>query len=75
MEYNRAALAVWIRKLDISANVIESGAHASNAVEDMLDWLVVPARCGWTPHEVLTCFFPVFGDLLFHLITNSFEEE
>ena len=37
VECRRAALAVWIRKLDVSANGCESGAPASSADEAMLD--------------------------------------
>ncbi len=74
VECCRAALAVWIRKLEVSAIGSESGAPASSADEAMLDWLVVFERCGWTPREVLAWFFPAFGDLLFHMISDIVEE-
>ena len=39
--------------------------------EAMLDWLVTFVRCGWTPRKVLIWFFPVFGDLLLHMISDD----
>ena len=43
-ECNRAALAVWIQKLDVSATWAEGGAPASSVNEAMLDWLVTSVR-------------------------------
>ena len=60
VECCRGALAVWIRKLDISVDGIENGAPASSVDEAMLDRRVVSFRCGWTPKEVLVCFFSGF---------------
>jgi hypothetical protein len=60
LECCRAALAVWIRKLNISACGSEGGAPASSADKAMLDWLVLSGRSGWTPKEVLVWFFPFF---------------
>ena len=71
---SRAALAVWIRKLKV---VNERGADvptSPSADEAMLDWLVTYVRFGWTPREVLGWFFPVFGDLLFQMISDIEEE-
>ncbi len=75
LECSRAALSVWKRKMDISANECETGAPAPRADEALLDCLVVSVRRGWTPMEVLVWFFPVFGSLLFHMISDSVEEE
>ena len=75
VECCRAALAVWIRKLDISASGSEGGAPASSAAEAMLDWLVVFVRSGWTPKEVMLWFCPVFWDLMYQMISDSVEEE
>ncbi len=44
LECCRVALAVWLRKLDISVNGSESGAPVSSADEEMLDRLVVSVR-------------------------------
>ena len=74
LECRNAALAFWLQKLDISVRGSESGAPASSPDEEMLDWLVVFARSGWNPRVVLTCFFPVFGDLLFQMISDHAEE-
>jgi hypothetical protein len=45
-ECMRAALAVWARKLDVSADGSDTGALASSADEAMLDLLVEFVRCG-----------------------------
>ena len=74
VECCRSALAVWIQKLDVSANGSKSGVPASSADDAMLVWLVVSLRCGWTPREVLIWFFPAFGDLLFKMISDNVEE-
>ena len=74
LECCRAALAVWIRKVDISVTGSKSGAPVSSADEEMLDWLVVFVRKGWTPKEFLIWFFPVFFYFLFHMISDSAEE-
>ncbi len=74
VEFSRAALAGWVRRLDASANVSDSGAPSSIANEAMLDWLVVYVRCGWTPMEVPFWLFPTFGDLLFEMVLDSVEE-
>ena len=60
LECCRAALAVWIRKLEMSVNGSEGESPASSADEAMLDWLVVSVRSGWIPMEVLVWFFPFF---------------
>jgi hypothetical protein len=70
----RAALSVWLRKLDIFVSGSESGAPASSPNEQMLDWLVASVRGGITPKGVLLRFFPVFGDLLFRMINDCVEE-
>ena len=36
----------------------------------MLDWIVLSARRGWTPKEVVVWIFPCFGDLLFDMVLN-----
>ena len=72
---SRAALAVWIRKLQISSPRGGDVSISSSVDDVMLDWLVSSVRCGWTPIEVLTWFFPVFGELLFHMISDDGEEE
>ena len=74
LECRRAALAVWLHKLDISVNGSESGAPASSPDEEMLDWLVVSVRSGWTPRAVMTCFFPVFRGLVVQMISDHAEE-
>ncbi len=74
LECYHAALAVFIRKLDVSANGSESGAPASSADEAMLDWLVVCVRSGLTPREVLVWLTSVFGDLFFQMIYDIVEE-
>ena len=62
-----AALASWIRGLDLR-EFRESGYRvASNDDEGLLDWIVLSVRRGWTPKEVLTWIFPCFGGLLFDL--------
>ena len=71
---DRAALSVWLRKLDISVCGSESGTLASSSDEQMLDWLVASVRGGMTPKGVLLWFFPVFGDLLFCMINECVEE-
>ena len=58
---SRAALAVWIRELNVASPRGEDIPISSNADEAMLDWLVTSVRFGWTPREVLVWFFPVFG--------------
>jgi len=63
----RAALALWIRGLDLR-DFRESGSRvASIDDEGMLDWIVLFVRRGWTPMEVLTCTFPSFGGFLFDI--------
>ena len=61
LDCRRAALAVWLRKLDISVGGSESGAPVSSPDEEMLDWLVASVRKGWNPKEVLICFLPSFS--------------
>jgi len=70
---SRAALAVWIRKLHISSPRMGDVPTSSSVDDAMLDWLVSSVRCGWTPCEVLIWFFPVFGELLFHMISDDNE--
>ncbi len=70
---DRAALCIWLRKLDISDSGSEGGAPASSPDEQMLDWLVASVRRGMTPKGVLQCLFPVFGDLLFCMINDCVE--
>jgi hypothetical protein len=57
---SRAGLGVWIRKLDVSTSRAEDDSTPPKANESMLDWLVTFVRFGWTPREVLVCFFPDF---------------
>ncbi len=72
---SRVALAVWLRRMDISVSRSESGAPASSHDEQMLDWLVSSVRGGSDPPQsILLCFFPIFGDLLFRMITDCAEE-
>ncbi len=52
-----AALPVWLRRLDLSASRDGEGLPPASADEAMLDWLVSSVRLGWTPREVLICFF------------------
>ncbi len=59
-DYSHAALAIWIRKLTVSAARAEGDSSVPNADETMLDWLVTFVRHGWTPREVLVWFFSVF---------------
>ena len=73
-ECSRAAMAVWIRKLDVSTSRAEDDSASPITNEYMLDWLVTFVRLGWTPREVLVWFFPVFGDLLFMMIFDVDEE-
>ena len=72
---SRAALAVWIRKLHISSPRGEDGPTSVSVDDAMLDWLVSSVRCGWTSCEVLIWFFPVFGELLFRMISDDSEGE
>jgi hypothetical protein len=60
--------------LDISTSRVEDDSALPNADESMLDWLVTYVRLGWTPREVMVWFFPVFGDLLFEMISDVDEE-
>ena len=72
-----AALPHWLyglQKLDVSVNGSESGTPASSSNEEMLDWLVVSVRSGWTSRVVFAWFFLVFGDLMFQMIFDSVEE-
>ncbi len=71
---DRAALSVWLRKLEISVGESESGAPASSPDEEMLDWLVALVRRGMILRGVLLWFFPVFGDLLYYMINECVEE-
>jgi hypothetical protein len=72
---SRAALAVWIRKLHIFSPR-ERDVPTSSSVDDvMLGWLVSSVRCGWTPCEVLIWVLPLFGELLFHMISDDNEGE
>ncbi len=73
-DYGRAALSVWLRKLDIFVSGSESGAPASSPDEHMLELLVAYVRGGMTPKGVLLWFVPVFGDLLFRMIDDRVEE-
>jgi len=73
-ECSRAALAVWLRKLDLSTSRAEDDPSPPSAEESMLDWLVASVRLGWTPREVLAWFFTVFGDLLYLMISDVGEE-
>jgi hypothetical protein len=68
-ECSRAALAVRLWKLDLSSSKAEDDSSLPSADESMLDQLVTSVRLGWTPREVLVWFFPVFGDLLFMMIS------
>ena len=68
---SRAALAVWIRKLNVASPRGDYVPSSPSADEAMLDLLVSSVRCGWTPREVLIWIFPVFGDLLFHMISDD----
>ncbi len=68
---SRAALAVWIRKLHVARLRGDEIPSSPSVDEAMLDWLVTSMRCGWTPREVLIWFPPVFGDLLFHMISDD----
>ena len=72
-ECDRAALAVWLRKLDLSPSRSEDDLSLPSADEAMLVWLVTSVRLGWTPREVLIWLFPVFGDLLFPMISDLSE--
>ena len=56
--FSRAAMAVWIRKLNVARSRGEGVPTSPSADEALLDWLVTPVRFGWTPREVLVCFFP-----------------
>ncbi len=71
---DRAALSIWLRKLDISVSGCESGAPASSHDEQMLDWLVASVRGRVTPKGVMQWFFPVFGDILFCMINDCVKE-
>ena len=71
---SRADLAVWIRKLNVSTSRAEDESTPPRADESTLDWLVTFVRFGWTPRGVLVWFFPIFGDLLFQIISNIDEE-
>ncbi len=46
LDCDRAALSIWLRKLDISVSGSESGAPAPSLDEQMLDWLVASVREG-----------------------------
>ena len=65
-DFNRTALAVWIRKLDVLAVHSGSGAPASSADEVVIDWIVAFVRCGWTPGDdglVISSFWwPIVQD-------------
>jgi len=73
-ECDRAALAIWLRKLNLSASRAENDLSLLSADEAMLDWLVTSVRLGWTPREVLIWLFPVFGDLLFLVVSDVSED-
>jgi hypothetical protein len=45
----RAALAVLLRKLDLSASRAKDDLSLPSADEAMLDWLATSVRLGWTP--------------------------
>ena len=68
---SRAVLAVWIRKLHVASPRGDEVPSSPSVDEAMLDGLVISVRCGWTPREVLIWFFPVFGDLPFHMISDD----
>jgi len=68
---NRATLAVWIRKLHVTSPRGDEVPSSPSVDDAMLDWLVSSVRCGWTPCEVLIWFFPVFWELLFHMISDD----
>jgi hypothetical protein len=72
---SRAALAVWIRKLHVTSPRGDEVPSSPSVDDAILDWLVSCVRCGWTPCEVLIWFFPVFGELLFHMISDDGVEE
>ena len=57
----RAALYIWLRKLDLSVSGSESGAPAASLDEQMLDWLVALVRGGVIPKGVLLWFFRSLG--------------
>ena len=60
LECRRAALVVWLRKLDISVSGSEIGAPVLSADEEMLDWIVAFIRNSWTPLEILIWYFQFF---------------
>ena len=68
---SRAALAVWIRKVNAASPRGDEVPSSPSADESMLDLLVTSVRCGWTSREVLIWFFLVFGDLLFQMISDD----
>ena len=67
---SRAALAVWIRKLNVSTSRVVDDSTPPSADEVMLDWLVTSVRFDWTPREVMVWLFPIFGDMLFQMISD-----
>ena len=68
---DRAALALWIRGLDLR-NFREGGSPgALSGDERMLDWIVLSVRSGWTPGEVLLWIFPSFEGMLFELAIDE----
>ncbi len=67
---SQATLAVWIRKLSVTILKGDDFPTSSSADEAMLDWLVTFVRSGGTPLAVMVWFFPVFGELLFNMISD-----
>jgi len=67
----RAALVVWIDRLELREFMERGSNVGSPGDEGMLDWVVVSVRKGWTPKEVLLWMFPVFGGLLYDMALDS----
>ena len=68
---SHAALAVWIRKLSVTIPKEDDPPTSPSADEVMLDWLVTSVRSGGTPLTVVVWFFPVFGELLYDMISDK----
>jgi len=67
----RAALSVWLSKLEIRVGGEGDPSDAPNADEGMLYWLVLSMESAWTPREVLMWMFPCFWGILFDMIKDG----
>ena len=67
----RAALAVWLGKLDLCDLGEGDSPDVPGADERMMNWIVLSVKSGWTPGEVLLWLFPSLRDTLFDMIRDE----